>query len=92
MKLLHKNLLKTLFSVILMMYVPIGGAGYGVYGDLVSDNISASLSRGVFEATATILITLHLLFAFVILQNPLSQVLEKPLKLPDSKFWLKMTF
>ena len=80
------------FSGILCMYVPIGGAGYGVYGDLVMDNIFQSLTHGPLETIATILITMHLVFAYVIIQNPLSQVFEKPLKVPDSKFLPKTTF
>ncbi|CAK8697798.1 unnamed protein product [Clavelina lepadiformis] len=68
---------------ILMMYIPIGAIGFGVYGDLVADNIFSSLTRGPLQVTATILITMHLVCAYVIIQNPLSQVLEMPLKLPD---------
>ena len=71
---------------ILLMYVPIGGSGFGVYGDLVSQNIFKSLSHGVFDTIAIILITMHLVFAYVIVQNPLSQVFEKFLNIPDSKF------
>ena len=68
------------------MYVPIGAAGYGVYGDLVDDNIFQSLTHGPLETISSILITMHLVFAYVIIQNPLSQVFEKPLKVPDSKY------
>ena len=67
------------------MYIPIAGAGYWIYGELVEDNISLSLRPGPLEVAAIILITLHLLFAFVILQNPLSQVFEKLLKLPQGE-------
>lgn len=67
------------------MYIPVSAIGYGVYGDLVADNIFHSLSQGPLQVFATILITLHLIFAYVILQNPLSQVLEIPLKVPNSK-------
>lgn len=72
-------------SGILCMYIPVGAVGFGVYGDLVSDNIFDSLSPGWMQVTASILITMHLSFAYVIIQNPLSQVLEMPLNVPDGK-------
>nr|XP_039271489.1 amino acid transporter AVT1E-like [Styela clava] len=75
-------------SCILCMYIPVGAIGFGVYGDFVADNIFDSLTPGPLQITASILITMHLTFAYVIIQNPLSQVLEMPLNVPD-KFGLK---
>lgn len=69
------------------MYVPVGAVGYGVYGDLVADNIFNSLSSGVLQTVASILITMHLVFAYVIIQNPLSQVVELPLHVPDGRLF-----
>nr|XP_009858997.1 amino acid transporter AVT1E-like [Ciona intestinalis] len=73
---------------ILCMYIPVGAAGFAVYGDLVADNIFDSLTQGPMKSVATVLITMHLVFAYVIIQNPLSQVFEMPLNLPD-EFGLK---
>jgi len=70
---------------ILLLYVPIGASGYGVYGDLVSENIFESLTHGPYDTIAIILITMHLVFAYVIVQNPLSQVFEKLFGISDSK-------
>lgn len=67
------------------MYIPVGAIGFGVYGDMVSDNVFDSLTQGPLQIVASILITMHLVFAYVILQNPLSQVLEMPLRLPNSE-------
>lgn len=67
------------------MYIPVGAIGFGVYGDIVADNIFDSLTPGGLQITASILITMHLAFAYVIIQNPLSQVLEMPLNVPDGK-------
>jgi len=72
-----------LLSAILCMYVPVGAVGFAVYGDLIQDNIFDSISQGILQVIAIILITMHLVFAYVIIQNPLSQVFELPLKLPD---------
>ena len=73
------------FLGILLLYVPIGASGYGVYGDLVSDNIFESLTHGPYDTVAIILITMHLVFAYVIVQNPLSQVFEKLFRIPDGE-------
>jgi len=60
------------------MYVPVASVGYSVYGINVKDNIFDSLSKGPLLITANILITIHLISAYIILQNPLSQFLEQP--------------
>lgn len=73
------------FIAIILAYIPVGALGYGVYGDLVSDNIFDSISTGPMKTIATILITMHLVFAYVIIQNPLSQIIELPLNIPDGK-------
>jgi len=73
---------------ILLMYIPVGSVGYAVYGEDVQPNIFQSLSYGPYQTIATILITIHLISAYVIVQNPLSQVLELPLRVPD-EFCLK---
>uniref|UniRef100_H2Z6U2 Amino acid transporter transmembrane domain-containing protein n=1 Tax=Ciona savignyi TaxID=51511 RepID=H2Z6U2_CIOSA len=75
---------------ILCMYIPVGAIGFSVYGDLVADNIFDSLSQGPMKTIATILITMHLVFAYVIIQNPLSQVFEMPLNLPDEFGWKRV--
>ena len=60
--------------------------GFGIYGDLVGDNVFESISDGPMKTIAIILITMHLVFAYVIIQNPLSQIIEMPLNIPDGKF------
>lgn len=75
---------------IILAYIPVGALGYGVYGDLVSDNIFDSISTGPMKTIATILITMHLVFAYVIIQNPLSQIIELPLNIPDEFGWKRV--
>jgi len=73
-----------------MMYVPVGSFCYYVYGDQVESNVFRSLTPGVLVNIATVLITIHLASAYIILQNPLSQVLEKPLKIPNRFGWQRV--
>lgn len=58
--------------------------GYFVYGDSVNANILQSLPPGGLRVTVEILITGHLVLAFVILVNPMAQDLEEFLKIPQS--------
>jgi len=70
-------------TTILLMYVPVATVGFSVYGVHVKDNIFESLSKGPLLILSNILITVHLISAYIILQNPLSQVLEQPFSVKD---------
>lgn len=73
------------------MYVPVASVGYSVYGIDVKDNIFDSLSKGPLLIMSNILITIHLISAYIILQNPLSQFLEQPFGVKNGK-WLIENF
>ena len=68
------------------MYLPISVVGYYVCGSSVQSNILQSLPDGAARITAEILITLHMVFAYIIWMNPLSQHMEKVLNIPDGEF------
>lgn len=75
---------------IIAAYIPVGAMGFGVFGDLVADNVFDSISDGPMKTVAVILITMHLVFAYVIIQNPLSQIIEMPFKIPDEFGWKRV--
>ena len=68
------------------MYIPVASAGYFVFGDAVQDNILQSLPPGGLRLTAEILIVVHLVFAFNIMFNPVTQDVEGFLNIPLSKY------
>ena len=68
------------------MYLPVAVTGYFIYGDSAADNILQSLpDDSPLRLTAEALITAHLLCAFVIAMNPLSQELEEIFKVPHGE-------
>ena len=67
------------------MYFPVSTAGYAAYGNTVVSNILSSVSHGPMKTIVTILITLHLLFGFIIVINPFSQEVEHVLKIDERK-------
>ena len=73
------------------MYVPVAAAGYVVYGSAIKSNVTQSLSVGALRYSVEILITVHLVMAFVIVINPLCQELEELMKIPLSKSSLIFT-
>ena len=68
-----------------MLYAPVASAGYGVLGQAVTDNILLSVS-GLAVTVVRSLIFTHLLFAFVVLFNPVAQGLEEVLKVPRGEW------
>ena len=68
------------------MYIPVASVGYFVFGDAVQDNILQSLPPGGLRLTAEILIVVHLVFAFNIMFNPVTQDVEGFLNIPLSKY------
>ena len=67
------------------MYLPVSIGGYLVYGNNVAGNILQSLPEGVLRTIAEVLITCHVMFAFVIILNPFSQDMEELCGVPHSK-------
>uniref|UniRef100_H2Z6I0 Amino acid transporter transmembrane domain-containing protein n=1 Tax=Ciona savignyi TaxID=51511 RepID=H2Z6I0_CIOSA len=74
---------------VLLTYLPICVAGFVVIGDnMTHDNILDELSKTWMLYCVIILITSHLLMAFLIVVNPINQDLEGFFKIPD-KFSIK---
>ncbi|XP_042857114.1 amino acid transporter AVT1J-like [Penaeus japonicus] len=74
------------FTVLLVLYMPVSGVGYGVLGQAVSDNILLSVSGTAVTATRAMIFS-HLLFVFVIIFNPVAQGLEEALAVPREFGW-----
>ena len=64
--------------------MPVATAGFIVYGTNVDGNILQSIPDGALRVTAEVLITCHVMFAFVIILNPLSQDMEELFNVPHS--------
>ena len=72
------------------MYLPVTVLGFVPYGKDITSNILDSVwvltrTSAVLSDIVLALITLHLLFSFVILVNPVSQQLEQLLSIPQSQ-------
>lgn len=73
------------------MYLPVTVLGFVAYGKDITSNILDSVghnehnsSAGMLD-TVLVLITLHLLFSFVIVVNPVSQQFEELLNIPQGE-------
>lgn len=71
-----------------MLYMPVVFGGYFFYGDDTKENILLSLPAGPMTTSANILIAVHLILAFLILANPISQGLEEILNVPQGNILL----
>lgn len=68
------------------MYQLIASLGYFTYGHELYDNILKNLTVGWLRYVSEILLTIHLIFAFVINSNPVFQTFESLFKIPTSIF------
>ncbi|XP_050690002.1 uncharacterized protein LOC126982193 [Eriocheir sinensis] len=71
------------FLVLLALYMPVSGVGYGVFGVHVPSNILLAVS-GAAVTTVRVFLFVHLLFAFIILLNPVAQGAEELLGVPHA--------
>ncbi|XP_050736656.1 uncharacterized protein LOC127008530 [Eriocheir sinensis] len=74
------------FLVLLALYMPVSGVGYGVFGVHVPSNILLAVS-GAAVTTVRVFLFVHLLFAFIILLNPVAQGAEELLGVPHAFGW-----
>ncbi|CAH0716690.1 unnamed protein product, partial [Brenthis ino] len=65
------------FVGILILYLVIAITGYAVYGESVGSNFITSLSPTPLSLVGNVLMVVHLICAFIILINPVSQELEE---------------
>lgn len=72
--------------MILALYLPVAMAGFIVYGDTVDPNIVLSVNKTVLISIANVLMSIHLILAFLIVINPVSQELEQIFHVSRSKY------
>ncbi|XP_071136027.1 uncharacterized protein [Mytilus edulis] len=82
----HKSVLLG-YGIVLLMYLPTALSGYLAYGRDVNVNVLKSLSVGNMAHITEILITVHLLFGFVIFMNPICQQFEAIVGVPEEFTW-----
>ena len=75
---------------VVSMYLPVTVLGFVAYGKGITSNILDSVwvltsTSAVLSDIVLALITLHLLFSFVIVVNPVSKQLEQLLSIPLSQ-------
>ncbi|CAG2219089.1 SLC32A [Mytilus edulis] len=75
------------YGIVLLMYLPTALSGYLAYGRDVNVNVLKSLSVGNMAHITEILITVHLLFGFVIFMNPICQQFEAIVGVPEEFTW-----
>jgi len=79
------------YSVIIFYYLPVSIFGYIVYGDKLNiENVLPLLPVGWIQDTVTILITLHVMFGFIIFINPINQEFESLFKIPSRFTWKRL--
>ncbi|XP_018563277.1 amino acid transporter AVT1J-like [Anoplophora glabripennis] len=75
------------FIIIMILYVPITVGGFFVYGEEVSANVTLSLSASLLVHIGNILMAIHLVFAFLIVMNPVCQDVEETFDIPKDFNW-----
>jgi vesicular inhibitory amino acid transporter len=79
------------YSVIFLYYLPVSILGYIVYGHLLDgETILPLLPHGWVHDTVVSLITIHVLFGFIIFINPLNQEIEHAFKIPNRFTWKRL--
>ncbi|KAI4470291.1 hypothetical protein MML48_1g04680 [Holotrichia oblita] len=75
------------FSVILLLYLPIAMAGFFVYSEDVLPNVAMSITQTTLVIFANISMAIHLIFAFLIVINPVCQEMEEIFGIPHHYNW-----
>ena len=86
----YKNPVHCFTSLILIFrtLIPVAALGYNFHAGSVKPNVLEQVNpEAILSIMANVLITSHLLFAFVIIQNPIAQRVEIPFNV--SEFGIK---
>lgn len=66
--------------------------GYFVYGEFVTANLILSLGHTSLVSISNVLMAIHLVFAFLIVINPVSQEIEEFFRVPHGEFEFSSIF
>ncbi|XP_052090183.1 uncharacterized protein LOC127726769 [Mytilus californianus] len=75
------------YVIVMLMYLPTTTSGYFVYGQNLNPNIVKNMTSGPITYIIDILMTLHLIFGYIILINPVCQELEAKVGVPKAFTW-----
>lgn len=75
------------FFAVLLLYLPVAAGGFYAYGDSVQTNILLNLDDSLPMVFANILLAIHLVMAFLIVVNPVCQILEEKCNIPHKFHW-----
>nr|XP_039263906.1 amino acid transporter AVT1C-like [Styela clava] len=75
---------------VMLVYLLVGIPGFVILGDDMDANVLNALPAGWILYTVNILITSHLIFAYLINNNPVCQEIEGFLKIPDRFGWKRI--
>ncbi|XP_063402409.1 uncharacterized protein LOC134686665 [Mytilus trossulus] len=75
------------YVIVMLMYLPTTTSGYFVYGQKLNPNIVKNMTSGPITYIIDILMTLHLIFGYLILINPVCQGLEAMVGVPKAFTW-----
>ena len=76
------------FTILFSMYTPVCILGYMTYGNSLRESVINSLQHVWIQQIVNVMITLHLIFTILIVNNPLNQKMEEVFRVPH-KFGLK---
>ncbi|XP_059488721.1 uncharacterized protein LOC132204302 [Neocloeon triangulifer] len=81
------------FFLILILYLPVAIGGMLIYGEAANPNIALTLGDSWLMDAANLLMACHLILAFLIVTNPVSQELEHIMNVPHEfgrqRLWLR---
>ncbi|GFR06527.1 aa_trans domain-containing protein, partial [Trichonephila clavata] len=75
---------------LLLLYMPVAVLGYYVYGESLSANVLDSLPRSITKSVISVMLALHMFFAFLLVINAPVQDLEEFFKVPKSFGWKRV--
>jgi vesicular inhibitory amino acid transporter len=81
------------YAAMFFYYLPVSILGYIVYGfDALAneDSILPVLPKGWIQDSVTVLITLHVMFGFIIFVNPINQEMESVFRIPARFTWKRL--
>jgi len=79
-------------TILFLIYMPMGIAGYFAYGSAAPSNIVLALEHGPIRITIEIMLLLHLISAFPIITNPPAQYFEHIFNIPSDFNWKRCLF
>uniref|UniRef100_A0A1I8B0S5 Aa_trans domain-containing protein n=1 Tax=Meloidogyne hapla TaxID=6305 RepID=A0A1I8B0S5_MELHA len=78
------------FSILFCMYTPVCIIGYMSYGDSLRESVINSLQHVWIQQIVNLMITLHLIFTIIIVNNPLNQKVEEVFNIPHDFGWKRV--